>query len=137
MVKSMKKSFFDMKEEDKIKLSELDEEQLRVILKKMFEADTIEKLEDGRGIKVHERVHAFTVTPMDMYDVLEYLRYDSTDDSLEVTYNYGDAKLRYENVSDEIVFKNEDGELNIIDMTDKLSEWLDDVDSEWKECFQY
>ena len=137
MVKLMKKSFFDMKEGDKIKLSELDEEQLRDIFEKLLNADTIEKLEDSRRTKVHEGVYAFTVTPMDIYDVLEYLRYDSTDDSLEVTYNYGDAKLRYENVSDEIVFKNEDDELDIIDISDKLSEWLDDVDSEWKECFQY
>ena len=133
----MKESFFDMKEEDKIKLSELDEEQLRITLKKLFEADIIEKLDDSREIKVHEGVYAFTVTPIDMYDVLEYLRYDSLDVSLEVTYNYGDAKLRYENVSDEIVFKNEDGELDIIDMTDKLSEWLDDVDNELRDCFQY
>lgn len=78
----------------------------------------------------------YTCTPMQEYDVVEFFEWGD-DDTIRVTFNYGNTELIFPNASKHLGDKPVDDGFTPWPYDTELTRFADDVDDAYKDYFGY
>ena len=90
--------------------------------------------------KPGDKENEFVGTAMREYDVDTYYKWDPNTDTLFVTFNFGNAQLKFKDFTKNVKIKNVKGwweDKLEAEMTPELEKFTDEVNKEWQDCFGY